>query len=170
MSVPVSTIFRLFLRQMKAPTPCYSTALISTWMLSIHPHHSSPSDLLFFVFLLKLSVTFTSISLPLTSHTCNFKDQTLWEVSWPRNSAPYVESQYSFLCSVIISWARRIQISPSQYLRSILILSSIYNYIIQISSPHDSRLKLRCIFSPIAKDFGPFIFLILKWAIPVVCI
>jgi len=109
-----------------------------------------------FVFQLKLSVNFTSISLPRTSHTCNFKDQTLREVSWPRNSAPYVEYQYSFLCSMIISWARWIQISPSQHLRCILILSSIYNYIIQIYFPHDSRLKLMCIFSPIAKVFGAF--------------
>ena len=106
-----------------------------------------------FVFLLKLSVNFASISLPRTSHTCNFKDQTLWEVGWPRNSTPYVQPQFSFLCSMIISWATLIQISPSQYLRSILILSFIYNYIIQVSSPQDSWLKLHVHFLSRRKGF-----------------
>jgi hypothetical protein len=96
-----------------------------------------------FVFVLKLSVNFTSISLPRTSHICNLNDQNPWEVSWPRNSAPYMEYQYSFLCSMIISWARWIEISPSQHSRFVLILSSIYNYILQkSSSPQNSRLKL----------------------------
>lgn len=111
-------------------------------MLSFQPHRTfewSPS----FVFLLKLSENFTSISLPSTSHIRNFKDQILWEVSWPRNSATYMKTQYSFLCSMIICWARWIQNSPSHHLRIILIVSSIYNYILQISaSPQDFRLKL----------------------------
>ena len=56
-----------------------------------------------FVFLLKLSVNFTSISLPRTSHICNFKDQTFEKLAgqeimhliWNLNTHFFVQWSYT---------------------------------------------------------------------------